>query len=67
MIGYGVIRSAVRALLDSGESRDRIVVVAYDEDSTREANELGVAAGCKVMPAASRCSPRPASAGPSGW
>ncbi len=45
VIGYGVKgRSAVRALLDSGESRDRIVVVAYDEDSTREANEVGVAA-----------------------
>jgi voltage-gated potassium channel len=43
IIGYGVKgRSAVRGLLDSGISQNRIVVVAHDEDSVREAAEQGL-------------------------
>ncbi|MCB0917649.1 MAG: NAD-binding protein [Actinobacteria bacterium] len=43
VIGYGVKgRSAVRSLLDSGIPGNRIVVVANDEESIREATEQGV-------------------------
>ena len=45
VIGYGVKgRSAVKALLDSGTSQNSIVVIAYDEDSAREASESGLTA-----------------------
>lgn len=45
IIGYGIKgRSAVAALLDSGIPPNRIVVVAHDDDSVREAAEQGVAA-----------------------
>ena len=45
VIGYGVKgRSAVKALLDSGVAQNRIVVVAYDEDSAREAADSGITA-----------------------
>ena len=45
IIGYGVKgRSAAKALIDSGGQRDRIVVVADDDDSTRDATRLGLTA-----------------------
>jgi voltage-gated potassium channel len=45
IIGFGVKgRSAVKALLDSGMSSTRIVVVAEDDDSIREATEQGLTA-----------------------
>lgn len=45
VIGFGVKgRSAVRSLLDSGTTPSRIVVVAEDDDSIREAAEQGLTA-----------------------
>lgn len=45
VIGYGIKgRSAVRALVDSGVPENRIVVVAHDAETTREATEAGLAA-----------------------
>lgn len=45
IIGFGVKgRSAVRSLLDSGVSPSRIVVVAEDDESVREAAEQGLTA-----------------------
>ncbi len=45
VIGYGVKgRSAVKALLDTGTAQNHIVVVAFDEESAREASESGLTA-----------------------
>lgn len=45
IIGFGVKgRSAVKSLLDSGTSPSRIVVVAEDDESVREAAEQGLTA-----------------------
>lgn len=45
IIGFGVKgRSAVKSLLDSGTSPNRIVVVAEDDNSVREATEQGLTA-----------------------
>lgn len=45
VIGYGIKgRGAVRGLLDNGTPAERIVVVAADENSVRDAGEHGVTA-----------------------